>query len=610
MGNAQSEDIFVNNIAVSFTRLVNQLNTLLSNAPQSGPVSQFVTALNGRLSAIQSDIVTLQNNEASSVNLASVNNSINNLNALMQTAQSDIIALQNQVVDAMTLQDIQTTLTNLSNDIIAIQSSLSNVNVVNLNALVTSLNTQLTTLTGTVNSKVDKSTSVNGKQLSTNITLTKGDLGLSLVTNDQQLKRAANDYRSFPLRTTITSTDVLLFEDSEVGGSKYCAAVSALPASSLVTTALANKVDKLSLSPTTVGGANKAITLNANSDGQVTSVTDTLINITPAQANLGNVQNIDTTNIANSFVRNTFVPINSIVAVNDSGLNALQKLQGQINSRLIPMVGASSIAPGATGLVPAPLINQDNSFLRGDGVWASNTMSVTTATASINPAATNTIYLCNTTSGAFNITLPSPSVSGGKVVVVDSSYNFSTNPVTLIPQVGGVINGSSNSLVLKNSITSVYFTLPNKWTVEQQLTSKHIFSSDAPVAIAPNPSLSNSSYTTIGTLATVLSSSYESYYILVKNVFSAINPSAPYILTLSLTIIDDGTSAVVYQIPSSISVLNVSGTSVYNVPISHKFLSAGSSYRIRVDAIISGGTPTSLTGSDYDFSFTYSLVGQ
>ncbi|HDS8977240.1 TPA: hypothetical protein QHR34_004083 [Raoultella ornithinolytica] len=47
-------------------------------------------------------------------------------------------------------------------------------------------------ITGIKNDYVPKTTTVNGKELSTNITLTKGDVGLGNVTNDAQLKIASN----------------------------------------------------------------------------------------------------------------------------------------------------------------------------------------------------------------------------------------------------------------------------------------------------------------------------------------------------------------------------------------------------------------------------------
>lgn len=608
MGNASSiDDSTLLNINLSFIRLVNQLNHVFDLIPPSGPVTAFINSLR----QLQTDVQTLQNNEPTTANLASINNSIITLTAQMQSARDDIIALQNQAVDSMTLQDIQTTLTNISNEIIALQSSIGSVNVVNLNALVNSLNTQLTTLNATVASKADKSTSINGKQLNTNVTLTKADIGLSLVTNDQQLKRTAGDFRSFPIRNIISSQDVILLEDAEVGGSKYCAPVSALPASDVVNTSLNNKVDKLSLIATTVGGSNKAVTMSVNTNGQVTAVTDSLINITPAQANLGNVVNVDSTNIGNVFIRNSFVPLNALVAVNDSGLNAIQKLQGQLNARLVPMIGASPSSNGVTGLVPAPVIGQETAFLRGDGSWASNTMGVSAVNAAVNPAVINTIYLANTAGGGFNITLPAPTTSGVKIVIVDSNNSFNTNPVTLVPQVGGLINGTSSSLQIKNHITSLYFSLPNKWIIEEQVVARQDFSTDSPVIVAPNPALSNSSYTTIASLPTVMSSTFSVFDIQVNAAYSSINPSTAYVITLSLTIVDDSTSAVITQIPSSITVLAGATTSVFSVPLRYKLYTAsGTNYRFRIDAKITGGSVAALTAADYDFDFTYKLVGQ
>lgn len=612
MGNIPSNDtVFVSNITTTLSQLISQLNGLLGTGLQPGPVNQFAVSLNQRLNSLQDSINSLSLNSNNDVNLSGINNSINTLTLNLQSAMADIVSLQNQAVDSMALQAIQTTLTNLSNDIIAIQDSISNVNVQNLSALVNSINNQVTSISTLLNSKVDKTTSINGKQLSTNVTLTKTDVGLSMVTNDIQLKRSANDYRSFPLRSIITPADMLLLEDTEIGGTKYTAPVSALPPSSSMTSALNNKVDKLNITNQTVGATNKTLIITTNTDGQVTAASDSLINITPAQANLGNVSNVDNTNIANTFIKNTFIPINGIVAVNDSGLNAIQKLQGQLNSRLVSMVGASSTSNGTMGLVPAPAINQENSFLRGDGVWASNTMSVVSAASTVNPGVVNTVYLANTTSGAFNITLPSPTLAGGKIVVIDINNNFSTNPVTVLPPSGGTINGLTVGLALRNAVNELYFSLPNKWTINKQITEPQAFTSDTPVIVSPNPTISSSSYTTVASLPTVMNDSFRSYFIQANCMYDAISASSPYVMTLCLTIIDQATSAVVQQIPQSVSVYSSATTDRYHTPLTYQFYPQPSkSYLFRIDAMLTGGSATSVTAAEYDINFTYSLIGQ
>jgi hypothetical protein len=50
--------------------------------------------------------------------------------------------------------------------------------------------------------------------------VTKSQVGLSAVTNDAQLKRSAADFAIFDAKTTLTSNDVLLIEDSEDSGNK------------------------------------------------------------------------------------------------------------------------------------------------------------------------------------------------------------------------------------------------------------------------------------------------------------------------------------------------------------------------------------------------------
>lgn len=588
MGNSPS-DLFL------FNTIVNQLNNVFASQPP-GPITPFITQLN----VLRSDVTRLQLNEPSEANLASINNSILSLTSSLQIARDDIIALQNQAVDAMTLQNIQTSITDLSNSIIALQTSVSTVNVVNLNTLVNTINATLNNLMLTVNSKADKSTSINGKQLSNNITLTKTDIGLSLVTNDQQLKRAANDFRSFPVRSVISGNDIILLEDHEVGGSKYAAPVSAIPISEPITVALSGKANKLSIAPITAGASNKTLSMNVNADGQITSLTESLINITPAQANLGSVVNSDTTNIANTFIRNTFLPLNSTVAVNDSGLNALQKLQGQINSRLVTMTGATVSSNGVTGLVPQPLLGQNNSFLRGDGVWTNNTMNVSSISAALNPAVVNTIYLA--TSGGFNITLPIPTVSGGSIVVVDTGNNFSASPVVLVPSGGGVINQSTSPLSLTNSITTLYFNLPNNWTVQKQFQPRTTLSVAA--AVITNPTITDASYATLATMPTVIPASAEEVIIDVATVFTGINIAVGVFVTLSLTVLDNVTSSVIEQV---LSTIYVKDNGIIRTPFKHIIFPSGVATRIRIDAIMS--TPaTTLVNADYDFATTYKIV--
>ncbi|PXL35951.1 hypothetical protein DMS60_20015 [Klebsiella variicola] len=85
-----------------------------------------------------------------------------------------------------------------------------------LNTKIDNVNSTLTDKIDTVNTKVDnvstnyvpKTTTVNGKALSSNITITKGDVGLSNVTNDAQLKVASNLSDLNNITTARTNIDV------------------------------------------------------------------------------------------------------------------------------------------------------------------------------------------------------------------------------------------------------------------------------------------------------------------------------------------------------------------------------------------------------------------
>lgn len=61
--------------------------------------------------------------------------------------------------------------------------------------------------------------------------MTAAQVGLGNVTNDAQLKRAANDFSSFTQKTTPASGDVLLIEDSAASGAKKYCTVGSLPSS-------------------------------------------------------------------------------------------------------------------------------------------------------------------------------------------------------------------------------------------------------------------------------------------------------------------------------------------------------------------------------------------
>lgn len=69
--------------------------------------------------------------------------------------------------------------------------------------------------------------------------VTKAQVGLGNVTNDAQLKRAANDFTSFTEKSSPIGNDILLLEDSADGYNKKCVKLSALGSGNLKQTAFA-----------------------------------------------------------------------------------------------------------------------------------------------------------------------------------------------------------------------------------------------------------------------------------------------------------------------------------------------------------------------------------
>jgi len=61
---------------------------------------------------------------------------------------------------------------------------------------------------------VPNTRTVNGLALSSNITLVSSDISLGNVTNDAQLKRSSGDFAVFSEKTSPSSTDIILIEDS------------------------------------------------------------------------------------------------------------------------------------------------------------------------------------------------------------------------------------------------------------------------------------------------------------------------------------------------------------------------------------------------------------
>jgi hypothetical protein len=109
-------------------------------------------------------------------------------------------------------------------------------------------------------------------------------------------------------------------------------------------------------------------------------------------------------------------------------------------------------------------------------------ISVPTSTGSLTPTLTQTanytayvndMVLANSTSAAFNITLPTVPANGSVVAVVDIASSFSSRNVTILPGVGATIDGAASSKLSTNgSYTQfVYISSTTNWQTQTTAAS-------------------------------------------------------------------------------------------------------------------------------------------
>lgn len=106
----------------------------------------------------------------------------------------------------------------------------------------------------------------------------------------------------------------------------------------------------------------------------------------------------------------------------------------------------------ANGAVTIPKISatgtaSSSTFLRGDGAWGAAKMSLAAVQTTGFTAVANTIYPCNTTSGAFTVTLPASPSANDQITIIDYAGTAATNNITISPN-GNKINGSTSSTII------------------------------------------------------------------------------------------------------------------------------------------------------------------
>lgn len=112
----------------------------------------------------------------------------------------------------------------------------------------------------------------------------------------------------------------------------------------------------------------------------------------------------------------------------------------------------------------------DNTHLTTQGgvvAWTSDPTPyvISTITSNTN-AACGTTYLCDTSGGAFTVTLPSP-VSGCYVGIVDAKGTFDTNNLTLAPNAGEKIMYLAASDILQTfGFSHIFFSNGTDWFMQ------------------------------------------------------------------------------------------------------------------------------------------------
>jgi hypothetical protein len=123
----------------------------------------------------------------------------------------------------------------------------------------------------------------------------------------------------------------------------------------------------------------------------------------------------------------------------------------------------TSIPLGGTLKFNGATLSGDTLEITGGTSWQAEKTSGFTAVAGEG-------YFCNTTSGAFTVTLPGSPTLGDEVSIVDASGTADTNNIT-INRNGNNIQGSAENLTIsveRAAFTLVYFNATQGWILKNK----------------------------------------------------------------------------------------------------------------------------------------------
>lgn len=145
-------------------------------------------------------------------------------------------------------------------------------------------------------------------------------------------------------------------------------------------------------------------------------------------------------------------------------------IEGDSTSMLLDVNGAYVAFVYTTSLTNWRLLTIP---LTPNGIISNGGLSPTTVKTANYSTSGNELVRCNTTSGAFSVTMPAAPLDGAIIGFVDINNTFATNNLTILPA-GKTIEGDATSYVLDMSgvyVTVIYSSTTNNWRLLETPTA-------------------------------------------------------------------------------------------------------------------------------------------
>ena len=152
-------------------------------------------------------------------------------------------------------------------------------------------------------------------------------------------------------------------------------------------------------------------------------------------------------------------------------------------NKISPRTNCGTVQLGDSGdtiTIPAGATISNSGTASGFGSTGEVSWNTTKITADPGPAVSGVGYFTDTSSSAFNVTLPSSPSAGAVIAVADYADNWGTNNLTILRN-GSNIEGSAENFVCNTngaSITFVYVDATKGWIATNSGNSNQAFGED------------------------------------------------------------------------------------------------------------------------------------